>query len=69
MRFRLRTLLIVMALGPPVLAASWPYLRALVLHETPPIVTWREAYIAAGSVGSDRHGFIAEDYSSCEPNE
>jgi len=48
MRFRLRTLMIVLALGPPLLAAAWiAYQRHFA---EPPVDYWSSAIIVSESV-------------------
>jgi len=57
MRYRLRTLLIVLALGPPVLAAAWwgyGKWRQSAL-------TWEEATRQAAMIHSGRGTFLTED--------
>ncbi len=59
MQYRLRTLLIVLALGPPVLAGAWfalPALRAQYVAWQ-----WREAVEAAERVTSHGGGLVGED--------
>jgi hypothetical protein len=57
MRYRLRTLLIVLALGPPVLAwFVWPAVRAQYVAWQ-----WREAVGAATLVTTHDTSFVAED--------
>jgi hypothetical protein len=48
MRFRLRALLIVLALGPPILAGAWVVFQRHVAE--PPVVYWEPAVIISGPV-------------------
>ena len=54
--YKLRTLLIVLALGPPVLAWTWSVLQA---HYMDP--DWNEALRLADAVAPEGGGFIAQD--------
>jgi hypothetical protein len=52
MRYGLRTLLIVLAMGPPVLAAEWRYWHR---------VNWSEAVANAKCVSSHQVGLVSAD--------
>jgi hypothetical protein len=65
MRYRLRTLLIVLALGPPVLAGvwfAWPALRAQYVAWQ-----WREVVERAKLVRTGGGGLVGEDKSADWP--
>jgi hypothetical protein len=64
MRYRLRTLLIVLTLGPPVLAGAWVKL----VEWRRPAVTWDEAIRKAQEVQTRRPGLLAFDHTSATPN-
>jgi hypothetical protein len=64
MRFRLRTLLIVLALGPPLLAWGWHHAPDEWAFwrkpkPVPPAITWRQAFIESRAVSARGRGLKA----------
>jgi hypothetical protein len=61
MRYRLRTLLIVLALAPPVLACAGREAAEWVRHCQQPPITWAEAVRRAKAVSNRGGGLIGEE--------
>jgi hypothetical protein len=59
-RYRLRTLLTLLALGPPMLAWwAWPPIEAICFPKPLPQVTWTKAHILSMQVKEYGPGFSA----------
>ena len=67
LRFKLRTLLILLALLPPLLAGAWSIVAAKITEWRQPAVTWEEATRLAAMVQSGGGTFIIEDKAALGP--
>jgi hypothetical protein len=61
-RYKLRTLLILLAVLPPLLAVAWSIAKAKIAEWQRPAVSWNEAIQKAQAVQPRGGGLVAEDH-------